>query len=246
MANDQVRTSTSTQIRNFYSDDMSYMNVSFFNTNLSLKLYPFLSKDNLGKSTYDMKNGQVTTIDYEGAAALYKVADDIIEGKISEVSLPIPCASGATIEIERKLSSNGIMETYLNLTKNNIKISFRFKTRIMQVKENGQIVQKTIESGLEAFKKTLEGYLTGINADRHLNKLTDDFIKAQESNGGQQNNNGNNNYRNNNYRKPYNGNNGYRKPYNNNNNGNGNYNGNNSNNWNPPKQQDMSSYTINN
>ena len=111
-----------------------------------------------------------------------------------------------------------------------------------QVKENGQFVSKIIECGLKSFKGILDGYLSGINADRHLDKLTDDFIKAQE---GQNNNSGNNNNNNgnyNNYRKNYNG---YKKPYNNNRNYNNNGGNNNGNNWNPPKQQDLSSYQIN-
>ena len=43
MAENIIKTATSTQIRNFYSDGLSYMNVKFFNTNLSFNLYPFIS-----------------------------------------------------------------------------------------------------------------------------------------------------------------------------------------------------------
>jgi len=77
-----INTNTTTQIRNLYSDGMSYMNIKFFNTNLSFSLYPFISKDNLGKSSYDMKNGQVTTVNFEGAAALELTIEDIINGKL--------------------------------------------------------------------------------------------------------------------------------------------------------------------
>lgn len=247
MDNNQNRTSTSTQVRNMYSDGMSYMNISFFNTNLSFKLCPFLSKDNLGKSTYDMKNGQSTTVNFEGAYTLYQAANNIIEGKVQELNIPVPCLAGATLTLERKIGPTGKMETIFSITKNNVTIPFRFQTIEYKAKENGQIVDKVIESGLGAFMKTIEGYLTGINADRHLNKLTEDFAKLQNNqNGGNQQQGGyNNNYRNNGYRKPYNNNNngGYKKPYNNNyqnNNQNGGWNNN------PPKQQDMSSYNIQN
>lgn len=244
------RISTSTQIRNFYSDGMSYMNIKFYNTNLSFQLYPFLSKDQSGKSSYDLKNGQMTTVNFEGAFALYQATKNIIEGKIQECNLPIPCAAGASLNLERKLSQNGTMETIFSISKNGVSIPYRFPTIAMQVKENGQIVTKTIESGLGAFNKTIEGYLTGINSDRHLDKLTDDYIKAQEGNNNNQQQNSNNNYnsyRNNSngngYKKPYNSNNngGYKKPYNNN----GNYNNNSG--WNNgPRQQNMSDYQIKN
>lgn len=238
MANNQrQQTTTSTQIRNFYSDGMSYLNTSFFNTNFSFKFYPFINKDN-GRSVYDMKNGINTTVNFEGAYALYNAAKDIIDGKITELNLPIPCAAGAMLTLERKLGQNGIMETIFSISKNNMIIPFKFPTITFQSKENGQIVTKVIESGLGAFMKTLEGYLTGINADRHLDKLTEDFAKLQDNgqNGGQQQ--GGNNY-NNSYRKNYN--NGYKKPYNG---GNNQYN-NNRGNYQPPNQQDFSTYQIN-
>lgn len=244
MDNNQNRTSTSTQIRNMYSDGMSYMNISFFNTNLSFKLCPFLSKDNMGRSTYDMKNGQSTTVNFEGAYTLYEAASNIINGKVQEMNIPVPCLAGATLNLERKIGASGEMETVFSITKNNVTIPFRFQTIKYKAKENGQIVDKVIESGLGAFMKTIEGYLNGINADRHLNKLTEDFAKLQNNqNGGNQQGGYNNNYRNNNngYKKPYNNNGGYKKPYNNyQNNQNGGWNNN------QPKQQDMSSYNIQN
>lgn len=233
-------TSTSTQIRNFYSDGMSYMNVKFFNTNLSFQLYPFISKDATGKSSYDMQKGQLTTVNFEGASALQMIAKDILDGKITECNLPIPCAAGASINLERKMGPLGTMETIFSITKNGVTIPFKFTTLTIQVKDvNGQFVPKVIEHGLKAFERTIDGYLTGINADRHLDKLTDDFAKNQQGQNGQQNNG----YNNGGYKKkPYTGANNYNKQYNN-------YNQNNQNNqngWNPPRQQDMSSYQIKN
>lgn len=238
MANNQrQQTNTSTQIRNFYSDGMSYMNVSFFNTNLSFKFHPFIRKTPNGRDEYDLKNGINTTVNFEGAYALYEAAINIIDGKLNEINLPIPCAAGAILTLERKIGQDGNMETIFSISKNNMIIPFRFKTIRYQVKENGQVVTKTIECGLGSFAKTIEGYLTGINADRHLDKLTDDFAKAQQNGGNQQG------YQNNDYKKNYN--NGYRKPYNGNNQGNNQFN-NQGNFNNNPQHQDFSTYRIGN
>lgn len=173
------KTTTSTQIRNMYSDGMSYMNIKFYNTSLSFQLYPFTGKDQSGRSNYDTRNGQQTTVNYEGAYALYRVANDIIQNKVQQTSVSIPC-NGASLLLERKLGMNGQMETIFSITKNNMTIPFRFNTIQQQVNQNGQIQSQTIEVGLGAFAKTIEGYLTGINADRHLDKLTEDFAKANE------------------------------------------------------------------
>jgi hypothetical protein len=48
--------------------------------------------------------------------------------------------------------------------------------------ENGQMVTKVIQSGLGAFAKTLEGYLTGIGIDYHLNKMLDNLEISQDEN----------------------------------------------------------------
>lgn len=250
------RTSTSTQIRNMYSDGMSYMNIKFFNTNLSFCLYPFISKDDVGRSTYDMKNGQQTTVNFEGAYALYQTSKDIISGKLQEINLPVPCLAGATLTLERKLGQNGKLETIFSITKNNVNIPFRFHTIEQQLKENGQIVTKVVEAGLGAFMKTLDGYLTGINADRHLDKLTEDFAKIQQNQQGgqpQQGGNYNGGYRSSNgggYKKPpYQGGSGYKKPYNGGGYNNGQQNNgswNNNNNAPATAQQPMSSYNVQN
>lgn len=256
---DNNRTTTTTQIRNLYSEGMSYLNIKFFNTNLCFSFYPFVNKDNTGRSTYDMKNGVSTTVNFEGAYALYDTAKNIIDGKITECDLPIPCAAGANLKLERKMGPNGVMETLFSISKNGANISFRFPVVNMQVKtDNGQFMMKSVESGLGAFMKTVEGYLNGINADRHLDKLTDDYVKTvqdnnqgQQPSGGQQqnwNNSGKSNnggYRNNGGN--YNNNNGYKKPYNNNGyNKPRQYNNNNGGGWQPPQQQNLNSYEIKN
>lgn len=252
--NNQNRTQTSTQIRNFYSEGISYMNISFYNTSLSFRFYPFLSRDNNGISKYDLQNGQQTTVNYEGAYALYKMSKDILEGKVTECDLPIPCL-GATVILKREVGPDGKYQTIFSITKNNMTIPFKFQVIESTTRVNGQVVTTIIEAGLGAFQKTIEGYLNGINADRHLNKLTDEFVSLQQqgqnSNNNQQNgnNNGYNKYSNNNggYKKSYNGNNNGYKKYNNGGNGNYNNNSNQQNNWGgnkQPNQQNMSSYNI--
>lgn len=250
MADKETRTQTTTQIRNFYSDGMCYLNTKFYNVKLSFQFYPFLKKDETGKSSYDMNNSQTTTIDFEGAAALYDTINKIISGKITECNLVIPC-NGASLELSRTLGAMGTYDTIFKIKKNNTEIPFKFKVDVITVKENGQPVTRNIESGLIAFNKTIEGYLTGINSDRHLDKLTDEFaaLKNKENNqnngnNGWKNNNQNGNYNNN--RRPYNGNGGNRN-YNNNRRYNNNYNGNNQQQqWTPPNQQNLSSYQIKN
>lgn len=216
----QQRTSTSTQIRNMYSDGLSCLNLKFYNTNLSLQLYPFSGKDQNGRSSYDNKSGVMTTVNFEGAFALYQAAKDIVDGKVQQCSLTIPC-NGANVIFERKLAMNGVMETTLSISKNNVTIPFKFNTIQQQVNLNGQMQTYTVESGLGAFMKTVEGYLTGINADRHLDKMTEEYAKLQESNSnGQQQNQQQQRpqYANNNNRKRYNnggnsyGNNSYQRP----------------------------------
>ena len=41
--------------------------IKFFNTNLCFSFYPFSSRTNTGLSSYDMKNGLSTTVNFEGA-----------------------------------------------------------------------------------------------------------------------------------------------------------------------------------
>lgn len=253
--NNNNRTTTSTQIRNMYSEGMSYLNMKFFNTNLCFQFYPFLSRDNVGRNTYDMKNGLSTTVNFAGAHGLWQVANDIIEGKIKEITHDIPCASGANLVLQCRTAPNGEPEVIFSISKNNITIPFKFNVVTRTIKNGaGQTEIYYIQNELGAFMDTIKGYLNGINADRHLDKLTDDFVKSlgdqaqqgqnqQQQNGGQNfNNRGNNNFRgnnfNNNYKKPNYNNNGYKRQYNNN--------GNNNGGWQPPQQQNLSSYEIKN
>lgn len=260
------RTATSTQIRNMYSDGISYLNMKFFNTNMSFQFAPFVSKDATGRSTYDQQKSLMTTANFEAAFAIYKAANDIIQGGEGAKGslLNVPCAQGASLTLERKIGQNGQMETWFIITKNNASVPFKFNTHQIQVKENEQMVTKVIESGLGALVKTLDGYLTGINADRHLDKLTEDFIKSKEGQpaaGGNSFQTGsgyqpkswqNNNQGGGGYKKPWQNNNnqggggGYKKPWQNNNQQQAQPQQPQQNSWESkaPAQQDMSTYQI--
>lgn len=252
MADNNNRVNTSTQIRNLYSDGMSYLNISFFNTNLSFKFYPFLGRSNVGRSNYDLNNGLNTTVNFEGAFMLHNICTELIEGKRNDVDLTIPCAQGAQLMLQAKPNGNNV-DVIFSIMKNNITIPHKFATMTYTTKNvNGQPETVTVQTGLGAFMKTIEGYLTGINADRHLDKMTEDYVKSlqndQQQNNNQNNNRpnnyGNNNYRNNNnggYKKQYNNN--YKRPYNNQN-GNNFPNNQQNNGWQPPKQQDLATYQI--
>jgi hypothetical protein len=98
----------------------------------------------------------------------------------------LPCNKAALI-FEYKPDQGNQMAAYLAIDKNNQSIPFKFKTKEVQVKENGHTVtkviqSKVIQSGLGAFVKTIEGYLTGIGADLHLSKLPDNFENSQDEN----------------------------------------------------------------
>jgi hypothetical protein len=98
-----------------------------------------------------------------------------------EIRAVLQC-NKADLIFEYKPDRDSQMAAYLTIEKNNQSISFKFKTQQIQVQEHGQIVTRVIQSGLGAFAKTVEGYLTGIGADLHLSKLLDDFENSQDEN----------------------------------------------------------------
>lgn len=228
------RTSTSTQIRNFYSD-LSYLNMKFYNTNLSFQFSPLMNTDGMGRRTFDTKNAQTTTINYENAYALLDACNGIIDGKVTETTLIIPCSGDATLTLHHGIGATGTPESTLTISKGGISIPFKFKTQEQIVVENGVSQTRIIHSGVGAFAKTIDGYLTGINADRHLDKLTEEFAALQNQQAQPQGQGGG-------YRGPrqgggqaYNNGNGYRKQY---------PPRQQQSNWQPPQQQNMSSYQL--
>jgi len=197
----------STQIRNFYNDGHSYMNVRYYNTNLSFQIFPYAGNDENNKPIYDMKSSLTTTVGFENAFAMYKTCQDIIEERIQEVSLTVPCMAGASILFERKLSQSNIYETTISIKKNDKVVTFKFATTTEQVKENGVPSTKLIESGIGAFMMTLAGYLVSINAGHHLDKVMAEYERKQN----ELQANGNNAFRNDNYNKQSYQNNSYKQ-----------------------------------
>ena len=61
--------------------------------------------------------------------------------------------------------------------KNNRTIPFKFSTHDYRINENKQMTTKIIQMGLFSFACILEGYLTGIGVNRHLNKLSEEEIE---------------------------------------------------------------------
>nr|WP_092067927.1 hypothetical protein [Dendrosporobacter quercicolus]NSL46847.1 hypothetical protein [Dendrosporobacter quercicolus DSM 1736] len=108
----------------------------------------------------------------------------VIDGKYAEQQIlaVLQCNNNTTLIFEYKPDQYNQMDSYLTINKNNETISFKFKTHIYRVKEKGQMVTKIIQSGLGAFARMLDGYLPGINADGHLNKIADDLENLQNEN----------------------------------------------------------------
>lgn len=169
-----------TYIRTLYSPGFSSLMMSFFKTNLTLNFIPYLGKNNVGLSQYSKTEFLSTTVNYEGAAALYLAAMPILDGNGSQMELVLPCSNNTVLILEHKPDQDNQMSTYLLISKNNRMIPLRFGTIQYRVKENGQMVTKVIQSGLGGFVKTLEAYLTGIGANLHLNKLSEEDLEMQD------------------------------------------------------------------
>ena len=188
MADQQnTRTNTSTHIRTLMSEDSGYITIKFYNTNLSFSFVPFSGKDANGRNQYNQAKSMYSTMNWESAALLQVIIQGIMNDKypqgIQSVISHNP-TSDVIISIDRRADGN----TFLLMSKGGETIPFKFKATTVQ--------DKVVENGLFVLERTLDGYLTGINAERHLNKMTDEYAKLQEgksqNNGGYQSGGGNN------------------------------------------------------
>lgn len=222
----QQRINCNTQIRTLYSDGNSFMTIKFYNMNLSFSLHPFEGNNN-GRNTYS-RDGLYTFVNFEQAYALFKVATDILNNAITETTLTIPNQNGSVILTLKRIRANDGFNTILSISRDTQTVQFIFNKINQQVMENGIPTNRVVEAGLGAFTKTLEGYLVGVNAERHLNKYTEEYAKQfktekdNQANAAYQNQAFNNqtnqqrsgyrnyNYRNNN-RRNYGGNNNYNR-----------------------------------
>jgi len=182
MMSKNKRPAVSTYIRTLYSDGISYLRINYFNLNLSLCFAPCVGKDHKGRSDYDFSKKLATTITYEDAALLYYIARSIVDGKNSQITMKavIPSYKNAAIRFDYKPDQNNQMWAYLAIDKDNRTIPFVFSTQTVEVEEDNRLITKVIQSGLGAFGMILQGYLTGINADGHLTKLSEYFDEFQD------------------------------------------------------------------
>ena len=152
----------SAYIRNLYSPGFSFITLSFFKTNLSVRFTPWINQNQTGRSQYDAKKFIVTTISDESAASLYYLAKKIAEESLRDpVQYVIECNNKTTMVFEYDAD-----KATLSIEKGREKIVFEFAVHQYRVKEDGRIVTKTIQSGLLAFGEVLQAYLTAIGADR--------------------------------------------------------------------------------
>lgn len=174
-----MKNPTTTQIRNFYSSGNSYLNVSFYNNSLSLRFHPFMNKDQNGRDRYDMNNAETTTLSYDKVFALYELTKKIVDDKVQACKLELECNGGKLIFV---YNGGGNVPT-LTIDKNGRQVTFKFDTTKAEVMENGKKETKYLNTGLGVFMKTLDGYLSGINAERHLNKLTENYVASLQKDG---------------------------------------------------------------
>ena len=171
-----------TNLRVLTSDSSSTaLNLALYGRNFSLRIDPILGKDERGRPRIGYPNGLTTTVDYEGAAGLYLVGEDIVNNKYgtNPIILEIPCKAGAMLLLERRLASNnkeqGELESVLSISKNGKTLSFKFCTMEYKVKEGEQMVTKVCETGLGVFIMTIGSYLSATGIQNHLNKLPENF-----------------------------------------------------------------------
>lgn len=111
---------------------------------------------------------------------MYQIASSIFNGNNPETQIKsVFSCNNATLTLEYKPDENNSMYTYLTIDKNSETLVFRFSVHTCKVNENGQMVTKVIQSGIGVFAMTLRGYLSGVNASGHLNKLPEEDKEFQ-------------------------------------------------------------------
>ena len=168
----------STFLRNLYSPGFSCILMSYYKSYLSLLFQPFERTDpQTGKDIYS-KRGLITTLSFSGAYGLWKACHSIIHNNVKTLIYTMPCAYDATLTLEKKAPG----EVFVTLSKNNQSISHKFDSATASMKEsNGVEAIEVIETGLGVFMKTIDSYLSHINAGAHLDKLGDDLQQYQET-----------------------------------------------------------------
>ena len=179
----------STYIRTLYDPGTSYLTMYLYNYNISFGIGLWVEKNNVGyNQNQNYERPLMTSVNYEGASLLFQVAMSIIDETNSgkELKAEILCNNNAYLIFEYKPDQNSQWTAYLTIDKNNQAMAFKFSTHPYKFKnDDGQIMTKVLQTGLGVLAKTIDGYLTGIGADRHLDKLpenqNDFYAEDQQS-----------------------------------------------------------------
>jgi len=141
-----------------------------------MRIYPFQNYQENGLSKFS-RDSIFINLSVEDAYTLYAFCKGILDKKITEGELSIKSFNGSVMLVQR-VQVEGVYETLITASETDHSVKFLFATREFKKKENGNEVTERIDSQLGAFVKTIEGYLTGINSERHLNKFTDDYVAS--------------------------------------------------------------------
>ena len=174
------RNQPSTYVRILRSPGYSSLLIFYYGERLTFSFAPYLGEDYKGHHQYSQSEFLRTTFDYEAAVCLYLIAKSISDGKDPENQRHfVRNIYNMTLTFEYRPDENNEMSAYLTIANkdNNKTIQFKFETHPYKVMEKGQMVEKVIQSGVGVLVKTLNGYLSGIGANNHLNKFTDEELE---------------------------------------------------------------------
>lgn len=190
------RQQTSTQVRTFFGDNV-YLGTKLYNNMFSVSIHTCTGRDQNQKPLWDI--GILFSLRYEDTAALAEACKIVTENPMEpkEVHLVIP-GNEKMFRFDCADNPATGFTAVLSIAKGNQKSEFVFSYNEIDVSKrmpdgSSQMVKVRIQSQLVAFLRTLNGYLEGINTDRHLDKMTDDYARMQEDKHGERRDNGGNN-----------------------------------------------------
>lgn len=162
-----------TYIRTLYSPEKASITFSFYKTNLALSFSPWMGPAKKKLTEYNPTQSLSTTISDDSAATLYHLAKNIVAGTIQDpIRCEIPCNKDAMIIFEYDPG-----QVYLTIEKNGSRVVFEFATQRYMQKKKGGVDVHVVQSGLIAFTKVLDAYLTAIRSDLEQN---DEYHNEQQ------------------------------------------------------------------
>lgn len=195
-SNNQQRQQTSTQVRTFFGDNV-YLGTKLYNNMFSVSIHTCTGRDQNQRPLWDL--GALFSMKYEDGAALAEACKIVVADPLNpkEVHLAIP-GNEKVLRFDCADNPATGFTAVLSVTKGNVKSDFPFSYTEIDVSDrtpDGTPVMRKvrIQSQLIAFYRTLSGYLEGINTDRHLDKMTEDYARMQEGRQDHRDNGGNNN-----------------------------------------------------